>query len=223
MKIKPYSLEQLEKNYPIVNSHDGKQMQGGFSYDAEAGTATFTYEEMISLYGCPTYFPDNAYPDFEEFLETYSENSGIIGWSDIRNEINHQIAYGFSATENYYDALRAYYSDKQFTLAWDDVSQQAEILGFYSSAPDGGNPNTSSSSSQSNWVNAIISNIVSQTGLPNNNSQISALADWAGQLFSNANVIADDLLFYIERNGNKYTVKVRNYQTGELSEYEITA
>lgn len=222
MKIKPYSLEQLGKNYPVVNSHEGKQMQGGFSYDAEAGTATFTYEEMITLYGCPTYFPDSAIPDFNGFLNEYSDFSNCLGWSEIMNGIDHQIVYGFSSTDNYYAAFRAYYSDKQFTMAWDSVSEQAAMFGFYSSSSEGGEGN-SNGNSQSAWVNAIVSNMMNETGLPSHCEQISALADWAGDLIDDANVGVNDLPFTIERHGQSYIVYVRNCQTGELSEYEISS
>ncbi len=96
------------------------------------------------------------------------------------------------------------------------------MFGFYSSSSEGGEGN-SNGNSQSAWVNAIVSNMMNETGLPSHCEQISALADWAGNLIDDANVGVNDLPFTIERHGQTYIVYVRNCQTGELSEYEISS
>lgn len=157
MKIKSYSLEQLAKNYKVVSSTQSKSLVGGMSLDGE--DAYLSYEEMIALYGNPSYFPSDSYPDIDEFLnyfEDYSGTSSSVNWGTVMSDIDYQIAYGVSDENNYYQALMSFYSDKQFKVSWDYVSEYSTLFGF--STDDEPNVNQV-------WLEQIVNEAAGQSGL----------------------------------------------------------
>lgn len=221
MKIKNYSLKQLAENYPAINLQESKKMLGGFS--KEGDNASLTYEEMIAIYGNPSYFPDNAYPDFEDFLESLADGSGSsIGYSEFKNEIDHQIMYGCSDSTDYYAALRSFYSDRLFNIPWNEISDQAAMLGYSvdtepaQSSTDGGGGNLNQL-----WINGIVHSVARALRIEESNECLSQLRDWAEAVINAENTRLENLAYVVQNDGYTCIVAIRNYTNQEVYEYEV--
>ncbi|MBR0433454.1 MAG: hypothetical protein IJK15_07165 [Bacteroidaceae bacterium] len=213
MKIKSYSLEQLAKNYKVVSSTQSKSLVGGMSLDGE--DAYLSYEEMIALYGNPSYFPSDSYPDIDEFLnyfEDYSGTSSSVNWGTVMSDIDYQIAYGVSDENNYYQALMSFYSDKQFKVSWDYVSEYSTLFGF--STDDEPNVNQV-------WLEQIVNEAAGQSGLEKNSIEMTNFFNWARSTMLSQHVGLMYIAYHFEEVEGGIKVIIRNTSNQQGAEYTL--